>query len=181
MNEMPLTNGKEPGHEQNGNGSRSNGLGSVSVNGNGRATTQPTALTSLLLSLARELIAVDDDAASELPLRQLRVCALLHEQPQTMSALGRELGVSLSAMTQIADRLERAGLVKRSAEGTDRRVRSLQLTPRGQRIMMARENARIGRASGALNRLSATDQAQVIHSLETLLNACHSAKPKRKV
>ena len=62
-----------------------------------------------------------------------------------MSVLSRELGVSLSAMTQIADRLERARLVKRQFEGTDRRVRSLQLTSRGQKIMQAREEARVQR------------------------------------
>ena len=50
-----------------------------------------------------------------------------------MSALSREFGVSLSAMTRIADRLERARLVKRVAEGGDRRIRHLQLTPRGEK------------------------------------------------
>ena len=50
-----------------------------------------------------------------------------------MSSLGRELGVSLSAITQIADRLERAGLVTRVAKGGDRRVRRLELTRAARR------------------------------------------------
>ena len=48
-------------------------------------------------------------SAAELPLAQLRVCGVLCDGPRPMSAVSRELGVSLSAMTQIADRLERAG------------------------------------------------------------------------
>lgn len=179
MNQKRLSAATRGSHSANGNGATANG--SSHINGNGHVLVQPKALTAILMSLIRELIAVDEDSASELPLRQLRVCSLLHERQWTMSDLSRELGVSLSAMTQIADRLERAGLVKRCAEGSDRRVRSLQLTPRGERIMMARENARLARASGALSRLGATDQAQVLQSLETLLAACTSAKSKQKV
>ena len=63
-----------------------------------------------------------------------------------MSALSRELGVSLSALTQIADRLERARLVKRTAAEDDRRVRCLQLTARGEKMMRSCREARVARA-----------------------------------
>ena len=78
-------------------------------------------LTGLIPRLARglstqgNLTPREKDLADELPLAQLRVCAVLSEGPRAMSVLGRELGVSLSALTQIADRLERARLVKRTA------------------------------------------------------------------
>ena len=64
-----------------------------------------------------------------------------------MSALGRELGVSLSAMTQIADRLERASLVDRVNQGADRRVRLLQLTEKGQEMMRRHDEVRVRRIS----------------------------------
>src|SRR5436190_11096387 len=67
---------------------------------------QARELTSLFVSLTRQLFVLDDFVA-EMPLRQLRVCVLLYDEPRSMSVLSRELGVSLSAMTQIADRLER--------------------------------------------------------------------------
>ncbi len=140
------------------------------------AQDPPRRLSTLLVSLARGLFG-GDDHVSELPLRQLRVCAILHGGPKSMSELSRELGVSLSAMTQIADRLERSRLVKRSFEGTDRRVRCLQLTARGQRIMRLREDARTQRASQVLRRLSAGEQDSVISALETLLRACEESKP----
>src|SRR6185369_12814300 len=129
-----------------------NGNGAPVQEHNGHSTHfaaplgQAQELTALFLAATRQLLAVDDQAA-ELPLRQLRVCMLLYEGPRAMSSISRELGVSQSALTQIADRLEKARLVRRSFEGPDRRVRSLQLTPRGQRIMRLREQARVERAA----------------------------------
>jgi DNA-binding MarR family transcriptional regulator len=139
----------------------------------GRETVHEQAreITSLFVSLTRQLLVVDDFVA-ELPLRQLRVCALLYDGPRSMSSLSRELGVSLSAMTQIADRLERARLVKRSFVGSDRRVRSLQLTPRGQEIMRLREEARINRAAVVAERMTRAARAKVISAMTTLLDAC---------
>ena len=114
---------------------------------------QAETIATLLPALMRQLTAGDDDPAAELPLAQLRVCSVLCGGPRPMSALGRELGVSLSAMTQIADRLERARLVKRVAKGGDRRVRCLQLTDGGEKIMRLRQKcarrAHLGRP-GAL-------------------------------
>ncbi len=90
-------------------------------------------IASLLPALMRQLFMLDDDLAADLPLAQLRVCAILRDGPHPMSVLSRELGVSLSAMTQIADRLERAKMVSRVAEDSDRRVRCLQLTQKGEK------------------------------------------------
>jgi DNA-binding MarR family transcriptional regulator len=95
-----------------------------------------------------------------------------------MSAMGRELGVSLSAMTQIADRLERAGLVKRVVQGPDRRVRQLQLTPRGDRIMQGREQARVARVLGALERLTPEARDHVETALCLLRDACTASAPR---
>ena len=89
-----------------------------------------------------------------------------------MSALSRALGVSLSALTQIADRLERARLVKRVAEENDRRVRCLQLTPRGETMMRKRRKERVLRAFAVLQRLSPPQRELVRTSLEILVNAC---------
>jgi DNA-binding MarR family transcriptional regulator len=135
-------------------------------------------MMSLILSIARRLLAVDDQAA-ELPLRQLRVCMLLHEGARTMSALSRELSVSLSAMTQIADRLERAGIVKRSLEGSDRRVRCLQLTTRGQSMMRERERTRIQRVSAIVETLSEKSRDEILSAMQVLLEAACAADESR--
>ncbi len=139
-------------------------------------STQATVAASLLVAVTRELFTPDGSLAEEMPLAQLRVCGILYGGPRPMSALSRELGVSLSAMTQIADRLERARLVKRVADGTDRRIRCLQLTERGQKMMRLREDARNRRVLTVLEHLSPEARSEVLASLETLVEACAAAR-----
>ncbi len=127
------------------------------------------AVAGLMPRLARGLSSSAKDPADDLPLAQLRLCGILSEGPQPMSALSRGLGVSLSALTQIADRLERAGLVKRVAEGSDRRVRCLQLTARGGKMMRKRREVRVHRVLAVLEHLSPHQRQAVQASLEILV------------
>ena len=135
------------------------------------------AVARLMPRLARGLSAADKDPADDLPLAQLRLCGILGEGPRPMSALSRNLGVSLSALTQIANRLERARLVKRVAEENDRRVRSLQLTARGEKMMRKRSETRVLRTVEVLRRLSADERHAVRTSLEILAQACSAVPP----
>jgi DNA-binding MarR family transcriptional regulator len=140
------------------------------------ALRQARAVASLMPALIRMLSTFGRDPAADLPLAQLRVCVILRDGPHSMSALGREFGVSLSAMTRIADRLERAHLVKRVAGDKDRRVRRLQLTPRGEKIMRDRDEARMRSVSAMLARLPHKARKEVQTTLETLMNACTITK-----
>ncbi len=115
---------------------------------------EAVAIASLLPALMRQLFILDNDLTADLPLAQLRVCLCLQDGPLPMSVLSRELGVTLSAMTQIADRLQRANLVSRVAEEKDRRVRCLQLTPRAEKIMRRHEDSRIRSVSAVLNNIA---------------------------
>jgi DNA-binding MarR family transcriptional regulator len=114
--------------------------------------------------------------ATELPLAQLRVCTLLQNGPQKMSTLSREVGVTLSAMTQIADRLERANMVTRVSMGKDRRVRQLQLTEHGEHLMRRRDGERLRAAQAALRQLAPEARDATLKNLEQLLRACLAAK-----
>jgi DNA-binding MarR family transcriptional regulator len=116
------------------------------------------------------------ELVDDLPLAQLRLCGALSEGPRTMSGLSRELGVSLSSLTQIADRLERARLVKRTAAEDDRRVRCLQLTARGAAMMRKRRDARLRHSLAVLEHLSATERELVRAAMETLVTACARAR-----
>jgi DNA-binding MarR family transcriptional regulator len=133
---------------------------------------QARAAAALLPGLMRRLFTFDGDPADDLPLAQLRVCSMLYQRPRSMSAMGRELSVSLSAMTQIADRLERAGLVERVSGDSDRRIRHLQLTPRGQEVMQLREEAHVKQVLAALERLCPQARNEVLAGLKTLMRAC---------
>lgn len=141
-----------------------------------RSLEQAKAVAILLPTLMRQMFTLRGDAVTELPLAQLRVCAILYEEPRSMSALSRALGITLSAMTQLADRLERVGLVERVAEGSDRRVRRLRLTGRGEAMMRDREAERTGCVLAAFEYLSPASRNQVLDALQALMKACDASK-----
>jgi DNA-binding MarR family transcriptional regulator len=141
------------------------------------AMKQAQTIATLLIELLRQLAAgANEDPAVELPLAQLRVCRVLYQGPRPMSPLSRELGVSLSAMTQLADRLEHAQLVKRVAQGGDRRVRCLRLTERGEKMMRFHEEVRVRHIATALEHLSPDARNGVTTGLQTMIQACIATK-----
>lgn len=129
-------------------------------------------LECLLPRLMRRLFTLDPNhPAMDLSLAQLRVCTLLQAGPRAMSAISEELGISVSAITQIADRLERAGLVERVTGQDDRRMKKLQLTPHGAEIMRSRREQRIRGAADALAQLPPDAREAVLAALEALVEA----------
>ena len=139
---------------------------------------QVAELSAILPRLMRRLFLLyADDPAMELPLAQMRVCSLLYDGSQTMSALSRELGISLSAITQIADRLERSRMVERISEAEDRRVKTLRLTEQGQEVMRLRRERRRRRISEVLGSLDPESRKGVLQALETLLDAAYRKAP----
>ncbi len=139
---------------------------------------QAKTIAVLLPALMRQLGTGKRDPAVELPLAQLRVCRILCEEAKSLSAVGRELGVSQSAMTQIADRLERAGLVQRVVKEDDRRIRRLQLTRRGKTILRVHDDARAERVLAVLEYLAPKTRKQVLAALQSLMRACGAAKER---
>ncbi|MCC6446151.1 MAG: MarR family transcriptional regulator [Armatimonadetes bacterium] len=133
---------------------------------------QAALLECLLPRLMRRLFAIESDhAASELSLAQLRLCGILQSGPRTISHLGEELNLSPSAITQMADRLEKSGMVERVPEQEDRRVKHLRLTPCGTEMMRSRKEKRIRRAALALERLPSDMRGPVMDALQALLEA----------
>ena len=137
---------------------------------------QAKTFVDLLQSLMRGLTIGLDDPAVELPLAQLRVCRVLSNGLQSISAISRELGVSLSAVTQLADRLERAELVRRVAEDNDRRVRCLQLTARGEALLRLHDEERIQRMAVVLENLTPAKRDEAAAVLDMLLRASVAAR-----
>ncbi len=112
-----------------------------------------------------------DHPVNELPIAQLRVCTILQAGPRTLSAISEELNISVSATTQIADRLERAGLVERVAGVDDRRTKYLQLSPQGMEMMRTRREIRVRRTKEALVLLSPEMRLATLDVLRALLDA----------
>ena len=72
-----------------------------------------------------------------LPAAQARLLCMLATGPRRMSELAGLLGIEKAALTGLADRAERRGLVARTAVPGDRRAVSVALTPEGREVASA--------------------------------------------
>jgi DNA-binding MarR family transcriptional regulator len=140
---------------------------------------QAKTIAALLPMIMRQLFTGEDDPTADLPLAQLRVCGILQNGSRSMSSLSRELGVSLSALTQIADRLERADLVHRVPEANDRRIRCLQLTQAGEETMQRHKKHRAEHVLNAIEQIPPEERAEVQSALEKLLEASLAIKERK--
>lgn len=102
--------------------------------------------------LQRELAARHGISLGDL--HAVHVLARLGEIP--ISRYGAEVGVPRSTITNLVDRLERAGLVERLPGPTDRRVTLVRLAPAGRKAV---EETGLLRQSQVAARLFALDPA----------------------
>lgn len=100
---------------------------------------------------------------------EFKVLMSLHADVRTHGALCKELDVSTGAMTNRLDKLERAGLVKRSRDPHDRRGVLLALTATGRERLDAYITRGAQRERQLLEGLSATDKRQLNALLQKLL------------
>lgn len=121
-----------------------------------------TELMGHLGALARRYLFQDRPSRDEqVPLhrQELRVILTVGEAGVTsMGRMARELAVSVSALTAIADRLVGKGLVRRYRSEQDRRVVLVELTDQGRRIHERRRQGRLRMATAMLRALDDSDQ-----------------------
>jgi DNA-binding MarR family transcriptional regulator len=107
-------------------------------------------------------------AAGTVGLSGAQACALGWTEVQmSMSALARVLACEASNVSQIVVRLEAQGLVERTVDGDDRRVKLVRITPAGRRIYR-RVRARFGYARDALGRLDEHERHELHRLLEKM-------------
>ena len=147
---------------------------------------QAAELEAMVPQVLRRLFAATNGTLEELPLAQLRICNILQTGPRSMSAIGEEIGISVSAVTQIADRMERSGLVERASSVEDRRLKHLSLSRHGETLMRERRERRVRRVVNVLQHLNEKDRVALMAALHQLLDAglaaaytddCASADP----
>lgn len=142
-------------------------------------TEQAETLSNLLPSVVRRLfLGSQNSTTSDMPITQLRVCLLLQSGERTMTAISEEMGVTMSAVTQIADRLERSNMVERVTDREDRRVKILRLTSFGHEVLQARLQMRARRLADVLNVLPPDVRVALIQNLQSLLEACYAVTPE---
>ncbi len=131
----------------------------------------------LLRIILGNIIDVGDKAA-QLPLRQFHVCILLTRSPLSMSQLSEKLRCSMSAATQLADRLERTGLITRLSDDTDRRVRCLSLTAKGRRALQTHDATRLKRLASVFEGVDEATRTKIIAGLKLFQDVCLRASTK---
>ena len=131
---------------------------------------------SVIMRGVNQLMLVSDPFA-DLPLAQFRLLRAVGRGVETPSLLADYLATSVSAVTQIANRLEAHGLVERAEDAGDRRVRRLRLSAKGMRAIKERNALRVAGAERILGSLSDDDRAAVMHGIELLKSACLGARP----
>jgi DNA-binding MarR family transcriptional regulator len=107
-------------------------------------------------------------AADTVGLSAAQACVLgWTEVRMSMSALARVLACDASNVSQIVARLEARGLVDRTVDGDDRRVKLVAITPAGRRTYR-RVRAHFGYARDALGRLDEHERRELHRLLEKM-------------
>lgn len=129
-------------------------------------------MEGLLPRVLRTLFKPDPhDPLVELPVGQMRMMRLLMLKAWTPSSLGEELSLSVSAVTQMANRLDSIGFVERIEDPGDRRVKHLTLTKLGRELMVRRQERRVQRLESVLAHMPDIRQIEFIALLEELQEA----------
>lgn len=102
---------------------------------------------------------------------QLEVLHCLAGGDVTMSHLARRLDISVSAATDVADRLVRQALAERRADPRDRRVVVLALSEEGRRIVGRIERQRRKMAESILGALSDAQLGELLGLIEVMVAA----------
>ncbi len=110
--------------------------------------------------------------ARENDLSMSQIGALFHihrSRASGVSGLGDDLGVTSAAASQILERLVQLQLVTRTEDRQDRRLRQLELTDKGRRVLQASLRARKRWLIALAGTLSPAEQESVAGSLSTLI------------
>jgi DNA-binding MarR family transcriptional regulator len=111
--------------------------------------------------------------STDLTVQQIRVVVILAmEGDQSGAQLAEILGVGLTTMTGIVDRLEARSLVRREPDPNDRRVRRIVLTDQGRKLVA--DLVEFGREhkQRILSRLDPRILANLAEAVEALSEAC---------
>jgi DNA-binding MarR family transcriptional regulator len=145
----------------------------------------PTSEAQHLLELLRQAVGMifrqiiwQQAAEFELTYSQVQVLYYVEQHPRCrMGEVAKAFEVTVSAITQIVDRLEQKKCLSRGTDPADRRVYTLALTPTGQALVVELHARQIESIEAVLQRMSARDRAGVTKGLEGLLVAASGAEP----
>jgi MarR family transcriptional regulator, 2-MHQ and catechol-resistance regulon repressor len=94
--------------------------------------------------------------------------ALLHKGPLPVNTIGPKVFLTPGSISIAVDRLYEKGLVTRTESGTDRRVRVVELTPKGRDLISAIFSVHAKDMEKLVEILSRTEKVQLVNALKRL-------------
>ena len=134
------------------------------------ATERPD-LAAMLYPLVRELIALELPvlAAHEVSMWGYSVLTALDDTPvRTQAALAEAIGADKSRIIGTLDELQQAGLIERTPDPADRRVRLLSITPQGRRVRRTVRKEIQAQEEQVLTTLAPADRKTFVRILQEL-------------
>lgn len=135
----------------------------------------PDDLTILLHAAVNRVTIYLDRAAVEMGLSDARdwlvLAALDDGQPRTQLELSRVVCVDKTTLISVLDRLEKQGLIVRTVDPSDRRVRIPQITDSGRKVYATFAAARDAAESRALDGVDGKDRALLLDILAKIANS----------
>lgn len=127
------------------------------------------AVTSRLFQVVERAREDFAELAHEVGLTPLQARTLLTlVEPVPMRELADRMACDASNVTGLADRLERLGAVARVPAPQDRRIKMLELTPKGQELR-GRLADKVGEGSTVMATLNRRERKQLANLLDKLL------------
>jgi DNA-binding MarR family transcriptional regulator len=106
----------------------------------------------------------------ELSFSQMKALHYVHgEDDLSVKALGEKLGLSLAAISRAADELVQRGLMDRTEDPSDRRIKRLRLTDKGRDLVLKMRELRMAGFEQFVATLSPKERALLVRALEPIL------------
>lgn len=135
-------------------------------------TERAQKLESLLPRVLRRMFSSSEsDELADLSLAQLRILRAVLDCPHTAGEVVELLGYSPSGLSQLTQRLVAAGLLIKSKDTHDARIKHLELTPKGRMLMEGRRESRVREAEQVLSGLNEVEQQELIRLLDKVAHA----------
>ena len=109
---------------------------------------------------------IEDSNLGDSDFRVLEV--LLHKGPMPVNTIGPKVFLTPGSISVAVDRLYEKGLVSRVDSKTDRRVRVVDLTPEGQKLIKRVFNAHANQLDELVKVLTKEEREQLVKTLKKL-------------
>ena len=105
---------------------------------------------------------------------------LSHCDHAGVTDLGEHLGVSSAATSQMLEHLVEEGLIQRSEDPDDRRMKKITLTEQGYQVMKDSVNARLGWLEELTESFSDEEKGQITAAMELIINKAKQIDTPKK-